>query len=47
MVSVSHCNIWDNIYSQTQADTPIILSESLDFEFKLRDNLEARLDFNA
>jgi hypothetical protein len=31
LLSLSHCNMWDNIYSQTLADTPIILSESLNF----------------
>jgi hypothetical protein len=41
------CNLWDNIYSQTSADTPIILSESLNFEFAVRENLSARMDFNA
>jgi hypothetical protein len=31
LIVFCQCNIWDNLYSQTLADTPIILSESLNF----------------
>lgn len=47
LIVCCQCNLWDNIYSQALADTPIILSESLNFQFKVQDNLNVRLDFNA
>ena len=48
MFTLSIGNVWDNIYSQSMADTPIILSESINFDFHIKEyNLMVNIDFNA
>lgn len=36
VIAAISCNLWDNVYSQTLADTPMIVSESLNFDFKIK-----------
>jgi hypothetical protein len=45
---VIYCNLWDNVYSQTLADTPMIVSESLNFDFKIKQySIVVNVDFNS
>jgi len=44
----AHCNIWDNIYSQTYASSPIILEDSLSLDFKIPQySLTGTFDYNS
>lgn len=46
---LSNCNIWDNIFSETYASSPIIFSESLYFKFPFeyeKFNGDITLDYN-
>ena len=44
----AHCNIWDNIYSQTYASSPIILEDSLSLDFKIPQySLTGTIDYNS
>ena len=48
LAAIAKSNIWDNIYSQSYADSPIILEESLSLDFKIKQyQLDAALDYNA
>ena len=41
------CNIWDNIYSQTYASSPIILEQSLNLDFQIPQySLTGNFDYN-
>jgi hypothetical protein len=42
------CNIWDNMYSQTYAKSPIILENSINLEFRIPQySLIGNFDFNS
>jgi hypothetical protein len=43
----TYCNIWDNIYSQTYASSPIILEQSLNLDFQIPQySLTGNFDYN-
>ena len=45
---LSQCNVWDNIYSQAQASTPILLSDSMTMDFSVKEyNSNGNIDFNS
>ena len=47
LVFVGECNVWDNVYSQTNARTPIVLEESINLDFTVPQyNLKGNIDFN-
>lgn len=49
MIIASYCNIWDNIFSETEASSPIILTESLNVKFPMEYqdiDFDITLDFN-
>ena len=47
VMTLTQCNIWDNVFSQTLADSPIIISESLNVDFDVADKFVVKVDFNA
>lgn len=48
LTTLSLTNIWDNIYSQSYSDSPIILEDSLSLDFKIQQyQLDASFDYNA
>lgn len=47
ILALTQCNIWDNVFSQTLADSPIIISESLNVDFEVADKFTVKIDFNA
>ena len=45
--SITNGNIWDNMYSHSEARHPIRVEESINFDFKIPQySLIANLDFN-
>jgi hypothetical protein len=45
---ISQANIWDNVYSQAKATTPILLDESLSIDFSIREySSNVNIDFNS
>lgn len=42
------CNVWDNIYSQTYANSPILIQQSISLNFKIKEySLDGNFDFNS
>ena len=49
VIGACNCNIWDNIFSETEASSPILVEGSMHFEvpFKYQSyNLLAKINFN-
>lgn len=48
ILTLSYCNIWDNIMSEMEATTPIVPSNSFNFNFDVPQyNSKGNIDFNA
>lgn len=50
LISLAQCNLWDNIFSQSEASSPILFSNSINFKFPINYEdfkFEGSFDFNS